>query len=119
MEMLMELQEFVRDTIRQVIKGIQVAKDELATEGVWAAINPNWKDTPMSEKHILAIDFDVAVTVVEGNQSEADGGIKLGIQVVSLGLGTKDRTSTETSSVSRIKFSVPYIPPSTGVDRTR
>jgi hypothetical protein len=113
----MQLEEFVRDTIRQVILGIQAARDGLQQDGIWAAINPVWKDSVLGPGHVLQMEFDVAVTVAEGSQTEVGGGLKLGIQVVGLGLGAKDKSSTETSSVSRVKFSVPYIPPSTGVDR--
>jgi hypothetical protein len=113
----MQLQEFVRDTIRQIVLGMKGAGDELAREGVPCALNPIWKDEILGQVNVLQIDFDVAVTVVEGSQAEAGGGLKVGIQVVSLDIGGKGRTSSETSSVSRVKFSVPYIPPSTTVDR--
>ena len=115
----MELQQFVRDTICQVILGIDGAKQILADRGIGAAVNPVWEDANnLNDEHVLKMEFDVAVAVASTTQSEAGGGLKLGIQVLSVGAGVKDQNSTEHSSVSRVKFVVPYILPATAVTRS-
>ena len=49
------------------------------------------------------IDFDVAVTVVEGKET----GGKAGISVWSIGAGVSGKSESSSSTVSRIKFEIP------------
>jgi hypothetical protein len=113
----MDLEQFISTTVQQVILGVKRAGDDLQTRGVPCALNPIWKEESLTTSNVLQIDFDVAVTVVEGSEAGAGGGLKLGIQVVGVDFGGKATTKSETSSISRVKFTVPYIPPSTTVDR--
>jgi len=114
----MDLEQFVSETICAVICGIKSAGDTLRQRNIGAAISPVWDASDnLSDDNVLRMDFDVAITVAESAQSEAGRGVKVGIQVLSLGGERKDHTLAETSSVSRVKFSVPYIPPSTMVLR--
>jgi hypothetical protein len=119
MEPIMELQEFVRNTVSEIVLGMKSAGDALRAEGIPCALNPIWKDENLTATNVLQIEFDVAVTVAESSKAEAGGGIKLGIQVVGFDAGGKTFSSSEKSSVSRVKFAIPYIPPSTTVDRTQ
>ena len=114
----MDLEQFVSETICAVIFGIKSAGDTLRQRNIGAAISPVWDASDnLSDDNVLQMDFDVAITAAESAHSEAGGGVKVGIQVLSLGGERKAHTSAETSSVSRVKFSVPYIPPSTTVQR--
>lgn len=56
----------------------------------------------------VMIDFDVAVTVTE--KAEKEGGAAISVAGV-FGLGGKASAASETSSISRIKFSVPIVYP--------
>jgi len=94
----MELDEFVRKTIEQVISGVAQARDHAITNNAHIAnglINP--------------IEFDVAVTVTEGSETKAGAGIT----VAGIGIGGHGKTELTNSSVSRIKFSVPIRLPGT------
>lgn len=53
------------------------------------------------------VDFDVAVTTVESEQSKGGAGIF----VAGLGLGGQIRSDAQNTVVSRIKFSVPIALP--------
>ena len=49
------------------------------------------------------VDFDIAVTVVEGKGTSA----KAGISTCSIGAGVAGKTESSSSTVSRIKFEIP------------
>jgi hypothetical protein len=107
----MELKDFVSQTLTQILDGIKKSQ-EYAKEKK-AAINPSSPSIFGSKATsylrgdnggmIQYIDFDVAVTAVEG--SETKGGI--GIFVGSVGIGTQGKSDSSNTSVSRIKFSIP------------
>jgi len=104
----MNLQEFIKETLLQVINGVIEAQNTLGqTNG---AINPFTRGQPIKPTYkgleVGYIDFDVAVTVTEGS------GVAGGLSV--MGIGAKGDLSSSTSSVSRIKFTVPVaLPPGT------
>ena len=91
----MNLEEFIEETLRQIAKGVAAASDSLdEVEG--AKVNPKYQRDLVEIKQI---DFDVAVTTVEGTTAGA------GISV--WGIGAKGDMKNESSIVSRIKFKVP------------
>ncbi len=100
----MKLQEFVNETLREIITGVkeaqEYAKDNNATVNASPAIG-----TPIKE-----VEFDVAVTSTEGSEAQAG----TGIFVAGLGLGAKGKLDTSNSSVTRIKFSIPVCFPRQG-----
>lgn len=103
----MELQEFVQKTIVEIISGIKSASENLG-EGY---VNP----TPTGElpknslnyfsEIIQNVEFDVAVTVEEKNESGVEG--KISVLGYRIGGGVNsDKTA---STVTRIKFVVPLL----------
>lgn len=116
----MELQDFISSTLIQIARGIEKAANEL--DDSKAVVNPRNVNTNVPQeadiygvldtqkryfKVVQKIDFDVAVTAEKG--TETKGGI--GIQVGSVGLGTQGKSENISSSVSRIKFSIPMTLP--------
>jgi hypothetical protein len=87
----MELDEFVRRTIEQVISGVGEACKHAKANGA-----------EISGDSLTPIEFDVAVTTTEGSESKANAGIK----VAWIGIGGEGKSEVTSSSVSRIKFSV-------------
>lgn len=87
----MELDEFVRRTIEQVITGVSQACKHAKENGAMITSN-----------RLQPIEFDVAVTTTEGSESKKSGGIA----VWGLGLNAQGRNEMTNSSVSRIKFTV-------------
>jgi len=107
----LKLEDFVAETLRQIISGVVVAQDFAKEHG--AQVNP--KDTTFRSDQgmrlfsgtdgapIEEIAFDVAVTTVEDSQTK--GGI--GIFVGPVGIGTQGQSGASNSSESRIRFVVP------------
>jgi len=99
----MKLQDFVAETLNEIVVGVKKAQASAVEQG--AMINP---------LHILPgnarfreVDFDVAVTTSEGTEKERG----LGVFVGSLGAGAKGKTDVSNVTVNRITFSVPVLLP--------
>ncbi len=89
----MDLKDFVSETIKQIVDGMSASQQAAQTKG--AVVVPYSQAT---EK----VEFDVAVTVVEGTETSG----KAGISVWSVGAGVSGKSESSTSTLSRIKFSV-------------
>lgn len=109
----MNLEEFVAETIKQIISGI--SKTHVHAKEKGATVNPRLACTIYSgnkgrvepRSPIHSVEFDVAVTTTEGKGTK--GGI--GIFVGPVGLGSKGQSESSNTSMSRIKFSVPIVFP--------
>jgi hypothetical protein len=108
----MELKDFIRTTLREIIDGVAEAQKEARGKG--ANINPmgvgftrnsQWNYSTGAEPQ--AVSFDVALTESKGTGTEGGVGVFLG----GIGLGSKGRTEAESVSLTRIQFSVPVILP--------
>lgn len=114
----MNLQEFVTETIVQITTGIAKAQEKALEVG--AVVNPKgyrvqdgellWKlgtSNQNAERRGTLVEFDVAVTVSEGNE------IKAGMAVFTavLGIGSQAQSEAAASTVSKIKFSIPVFLP--------
>lgn len=104
----MDLRKFIAETLTQIIGGISDAQENMLefqkgenSDYTAPYVNPN----PVSENHkkLNDIEFDVAVTVSEGNSAEGGGGLS----VMGVSIGGKGASEQTNSSVSRIKFSIP------------
>lgn len=110
----MKLDEFVFESIKQVIDGIDNAREYAETKGAKISgehlnfigakngggiVYMNHDNSEIIEK----IDFDIAVSAKEGDKVK--GGV--GLFVGAVGIGTQGQIENENSSMSRIKFSVP------------
>jgi hypothetical protein len=114
----MKIHEFITESLKEVAEGVTQAQAKAN-----AIVNPGRLDEVdqtapgRSDKFLIAnktmgrlaqvVDFDLAVTVSE--ESTREGGA--GLMVVGIGLGIKGKKNISTSSVSRIKFSIPVVLP--------
>jgi hypothetical protein len=109
----MDLKDFVSQTLTQIIQGVKAAQEAAKAHG--AEINPSMSRSPagaasketMSGKYSRDVEFDVALTVTEGTGTK--GGI--GIVAGPFALGSTGQSTTQNSSVTRVKFSVPLALP--------
>jgi hypothetical protein len=116
----MNLQDFIKETLVQIARGIEGAAGEL--KGTKAIVNPRNVQTRTDVdsdvygfldtrekfyKAVQKIEFDVAVTASTGTATK--GGI--GIMVGAIGLGSQGKSESQDSSISRIKFLVPMVLP--------
>ncbi len=112
----MTLQEFVSQTLVQIVSGVKEASAEAAALG--AEVNPYLSGTTAemgkqgflwaSGRAVQVVHFDVALTVVEGTGTK--GGI--GVFAGAVNLGSSGQSSNESRSVSHVKFAVPLALPS-------
>jgi len=118
----MELQEFIKQSLVSIVKGVTDAANELSESD--AVVSPGGIESlpgtskgsdlgtynPHSRhnhRHVYPVEFDVAVFATEG--TEKKGGI--GVVVGGIGLGKQNTTDSSNSSQSRIKFCVPLVLP--------
>ena len=113
----MKLDDFVSETLKQIIKGVVAAQEYGNTQN--AKVNPiTARFHSNTEGHaycretgvpLQKVEFDVAVTVAEEQTSANDGG-----SVGSISVSSASSNSSQNSSVSRIQFEVPVLLPITG-----
>ncbi len=108
---MMDLRQFVAESLKQILDGVAEAQDYARDKGAWvsgahspgsaygdkASIGPNINTRD--------VEFDVAVTTTR--ESGVEGGA--GIFVAALGLGYQAQKGSSDIAVSRIRFSVPVI----------
>jgi hypothetical protein len=113
----MDLKDFITATLVQIQEGVQAAIEQRSGSGNSAGvINPAFGSANnIGTMHQQVVEFDVAVTVSDKAGAAAKGGLKIFSVVDIGGEGSK---SNEQSTVSRIKFGVPIIPPMQVVTRT-
>ncbi len=107
----MELQEFVAESLTQILAGVKAAEERAGEHG--GVINPRVRSAGGDKRPVVVtgtglrpaetVYFDVAVTVVEGTEAKAGIGVVAGV----FGIGAKGSSTAESSSISRLKFSVP------------
>jgi hypothetical protein len=111
----MKLQEFVNETLREIIAGVKEAQAYATGNG--AIVNPGQSaggDGKLYSRErtgnllpITDIDFDVAVTSTDTTEQQAGAGIF----VAGFGIGTKGKSDASNSCVSRIRFPVRIVLP--------
>jgi hypothetical protein len=108
----MELQEFICNSLMQIMAGIASAKGKYDSRSSGdGVICPTWNGPTDQKDRMQEVKFDVAVTAT----SKTEGGGGGGIRVIALDISAKAGHSVENSTVSRISFSVPILPPTTDI----
>lgn len=109
----MDLKEFTKETIMLIVKGVNEANELLTDQNAYVTRNiersstgDSYIDRSGRNAHAVNIEFDVAVTATEVNDTKGGGGIKV-VQLFQAGMETSK--SIENQSVSRIKYSIPLV----------
>lgn len=110
----MDLQQFVRETLTEIVLGVNAAQDQAEVEASGARINPagiglaampdGYLGNLSSGEAVFVVDFDLAVTV------SGTGPGEMGAKVQVVGQFTAKLNGTRKSarnSTNRIKFRVP------------
>ncbi len=112
----MELKDFIKQTIEQIVEGVVEAQALIRKHG--ADINPvNFSYTSdgkhNSSRHSLPqnVLFDIGLTSSTKEGSSEGIGVFLG----SINLGKKNEDSVESVAVTKVKFTVPLVLPA-GID---
>ena len=119
----MKLEEFVEESLKQIIKGIVNVKEFGKTNNAY--INPATATFTTNANHniiyclntgipLQQIEFDVAVKVTNERSQKENGEKTVGLITV---VGNEQNTMTSDTSLSRIKFSIPILFPTSGQDK--
>mgnify|MGYP006278693855 CR=1 FL=1 len=93
----MELEEFVKQTLNQIIDGVRLSQEY--AQSVDATVNPQ---TGYIKDDATDVEFDIAVTSSESDTTEGN----LSIQIASLGGKGGKRKGSEDIVENRVRFSV-------------
>lgn len=107
----MELEEYIKKTLLQIVKGVKDAQDEAAQYG--AVINPRIISSPEKAqiagkyRSVESVDFEVGLTITDTDSNKKGIGVALGYIKADFGVnGDKSE-----SAINKIKFSVPIAYP--------
>ena len=113
----MEISKFVSEVLVGIFEGVSDAQVKIEEKG--GEINPGAYTDPRGEifaiargmdsstKKLCIAEFNVALSVTDNEQK----GGKIGVLFANLGAGGSLERGNETSNVTSVKFSVPYILP--------
>ena len=108
----MDLKEFTKETITQIVSAVREANEQINDFGALIPTDYFHGSKAISsfkygEKSIIDIEFDVAVSAVES--ANVGGGV--GIKVASINIGLGANSQNENSTLSRVKFTLPLVLP--------
>lgn len=107
----MELKDFVRESLSQILNGVIEAQNSLRENGCGGEISPavktDWEKSGLlfgqNGMPIQNVEFDVVVTATEKTGTKGT----IGVAISVLKLGTQGESQESSTQNSRIKFSVP------------
>lgn len=106
----MEIQEFVSSVIVQIVKGLNVANEELKNSHSGAVVNPTTIHNKVHEKNFIGersvqqIDMSIAVTASESSSAGGKGSLNIAVFKAEFG---GEASNSLNSTVSTVKFTVP------------
>ncbi|WP_428503777.1 hypothetical protein [Roseateles sp.] len=110
----MNLQEFIRTALTEIVAGVAEAKEECKKHGASVGSNAVYGHlkeaqivTDNDGKPVSRVEFDIALAEAKATDPKNGIGVFLG----AVGLGAQGASPSESLSNSRIKFSVPIIFP--------
>lgn len=109
----MELKEFVKETLLQIIQGVKEAQEEAPKFG--AAVNPgeivgsNLQLASVNGEGCTVQNIEFEVGLTTSNAETAKSGI--GVMLGGIGAGTNKSANEQQSSATKIKFTVPLVLP--------
>lgn len=107
----MDLKEFTKETLVQIVQGVDEAKNELSTKHarITSHAVKNMSGGVLIDEHntnAVEVEFDVAVTTTETDGTKGGGGIKV---VQFFYGGIEASKSSENQSISRVKYTIPLV----------
>lgn len=119
----MNLEQFIEETFKGIINGVKRSQKFAKEHG--ASVNPSVIGTNLhrggsqnrpapADRHgfemnqMHSIDFDIAVTTTEGDDTRGGGSIHI---ASAFSIGGEKSKHIEASTISRIRFTLPMEPP--------
>lgn len=116
----MNLQQFVAESLVQIVNGVREAQTQLKGSG--ARVAPLMRNTTAKDsigsaegdggQPVFLVEFDVLVAAAEGTGTKGGIGVVVGV----LGLGSQGQSESKTGQDSRIQFKVPLLLPAQSRD---
>ena len=113
----MQLQEFITETLGQIVKGIKNAQENLKDTGVLISpegilnndISKPSLNRGIDHGHVYVdlIEFEVVLTASEINENKKG----VGVLFASIGAGFNDKKELSSVAVTNVKFTIPLIYP--------
>lgn len=100
----MELRNFIKETLKDVLGGINDAQKEIKNGEIVPLLNEEgWKGLETGLTSYQAIDFEVSVNAVEKEGSEA----KLNVVAAVIGGGISGESSNSAEHTAKLNFKIP------------
>lgn len=101
----MDLKEFTKQTLIQIVEGTKEADKQIAEYGAHIHTQTNNGVYGISYK-VTDVEFDVAITTTESEEVNGGAGLKVASFV---NIGGESESKTENQTISRIKYTLPLI----------
>lgn len=108
----MELKDFIKSTLEQIVEGTVLANEVITEKG--GTLNPSrvkFQKDGLANNFYHAmpqdVNFDVGLTTTGKDGSTEGVGVFLG----AVSLGKKNDTSVEQIAITRVKFTIPLVLP--------
>ena len=109
----MDLKEFTKQTLVQIVEGAAEADSQLSELGSFVPTTCTGnhttrfiKDKEGFPRLVIEVDFDVAITATESEGGNGGASLKVA-SLLSLGGGVESKTENQT--ISRIKYTLPLV----------
>ena len=107
----MDLKEFTKQTLLQIVEGAHEANNALTSSSARVLIEAPkhankyiYKSSDVA-LNVIDVDFDVAITATETEGNEGGGGLK----VAGLSFGGNSENRVENQTISRVKYTIPLV----------
>lgn len=118
----MDIKDFIKESLLQIVDGISETNEALKEkgayiptrmvvgEGVWGTLDMETNTT----RHFMRVDFDLAVTVTQGDKIKAGGGLSIASLAKA---GATSENCSQNEEISRIKYTIPIALPELDKDK--
>lgn len=107
---IMDLQEFTKQTLIQIVEGTKEANEALCDLDAYVTnqqlTNSKGPSLFHSGLNVIEVGFDVAITATESEGSNGCASLKVA-SLINIGGGVDNKTENQT--ISRIKYSLPLV----------
>lgn len=105
----MELKNFITETLKQIINGVEEAQKDVQNNGAYInptdIVNDNLSSITINDKKIRVsnINFEVEVSTID----ESDTTKGVGVYIANFGIGEKKKDNDKAISTNKISFVIP------------
>jgi hypothetical protein len=111
----MELHEFVKETLVQIVSGVVEAQRSEVVSDSSGAIAPSGHEVSDKDRLVQEVKFDVGITAGSGTATKGGVGVFIG----PVTLGSQGTSKDTNASTNRVQFSIPIYLPSQKINRKK